>query len=259
MKKIIAVGNQKGGVGKTTTALNLGVALRKQNNKVLLVDLDQQGNLSNYLGYHPQDNNDTTIYELLKEMASSMELKSAKAAIQHNQDEDIDFIPADISLSNAEMLLFNAISRERILSNVFEAEIFTDYDYIIIDCLPGIGILFINAITAADGLLIPVQSQKFALDGLKQIFDVFEKVKKFLNPKLELTGILATMVDNTVISREVVKTLKDNFDNTVFKTAISRRVEAPESTYAERSLINTKNSVLGSEYLKVAQELAERI
>lgn len=258
-RKIIAVGNQKGGVGKTTTALNLGAALSKQGYNVLLIDFDQQGNLSNYLGYHPKNDKDITIYDLLKEMVSNSEVQSLKQAIHNNSDENIDYIPADISLSNAEMLLFTAMSREQVLKGILENKLLDKYDYVIIDCLPGIGILFINAIASADGLIIPVQSHKFGLDGLIEIFNVFNKVKKFLNSKLEMYGILATMTDNTVISREIVATLKNNFNNKVFNTSISRRVEAPESTYSEKSLINTKNSVIGAEYIEVTNELLQRI
>lgn len=258
-RKVIAIGNQKGGVGKTTTALNLGAALSRKGKKVLLIDFDQQGNLSNYLGYRPNNENDITIFELLSEMVNQSEVFSLQTAINHNEKENVDYIAADISLSNAEMLLFGAMSREHMLKNILDSKPTQGYEYIIIDCSPNIGILFINALVAADGLIIPVQSQKFSLAGLQQIFNVFNKVKKFINPKLELYGILPTLVDNTVISRNIVNTLKENFNDIVFNTSISRRVEAPESTCTETSLVNKKNSTIGAEYIAVTDELLQRI
>lgn len=252
--KIISVANQKGGVGKTTTALNIAAGLTKSGKNVLLVDLDPQSNLSQYLGFEPDDG--PTISDLMIAAAGGKTLK-ASACIRTG-GEGIDFIPSHISLSSADFFLISCMNREQVLKKILRDEALSVYDYILIDCLPSLGILLINALAASDSVLIPVQAQKFALDGLDLLLDIYNMVKTNINPALEIEGVLVTMADSTNMSHAVEDALTDRFKEKVFTTHISRSVEATNSTYAQQSLVSLKRSRLGKEYLAVAEELLER-
>ena len=198
---VIALCNQKGGVGKTTSAVNIGSALQIMGKKVLLIDLDPQANLSSYLGFENDDK--PTITHLMMSAVTGQKV-DVSDTIRHNEMNKLDFIPSDIMLSNAEVILIQAISREQVLSRILRNPIFQNYDYILIDCLPSLGVLLTNALAAANGLIIPVQVQKFALDGLQSLTDIFEKIKTTINEDLELIGVLPTMVDSTNMSIEEV-------------------------------------------------------
>ena len=258
MYKIISVANQKGGVGKTTTAMNVGVALRLAGKKVLLIDLDPQANLSTYLDFdHTCDKNPTISHLMMTAIGQMKKLEDVKQYIRHNEVNDIDFIPSDINLANADCYLAGVISRETVLKRMLSKDIVEDYDYIIIDCLPSLGVLLMNALVASNGVIIPVQAQKFAFDGLGMLNNIFEQVKETLKPDLEIIGVLPTMVDNTNASRRIVEQLQERYNEKLFNTVIHRATEAVESTAKHKSLCIYKNR-LGEEYKALATEIMER-
>ncbi|MEG2074489.1 MAG: AAA family ATPase [Angelakisella sp.] len=247
MTKIIAIANQKGGVGKTTTALSLGAALAKRGKAVLLIDLDPQGSLSSYLGF---DGSGLTVYELL--MGSLPE-----ECIRYSETEKLDYIPATITLANADMEFVTAMNREMKLRRSLSQEAFERYDYILIDCLPSLGLLTINAFAAANSVLIPVQAQKFAVDGMGSLLGTLRLVQQELNPALKLNGVVCTMKNNTNMSRAVTEKLIEDYGDIVYKTSISHAAEAANSTYRQQSLVSYKNK-LGTEYEQLAAELLAR-
>ncbi len=258
MYKIISIANQKGGVGKTTTAMNVGVALRLAGKRVLLVDLDPQANLSTYLDFdNTYDKYPTISHLMMTAIGQINKLNDVKQYIRHNELNDIDFIPSDIDLANADFYLSGVISRETVLKRMLKNEIVGDYDYIIIDCLPSLGVLLMNALVASSGVIIPVQAQKFAFDGLGMLNSIFEQIRDTLKPDLELVGVLPTMVDNTNASKRIVEKLKENYRDKLFNTVIHRAAEAVESTDKHKSLCLYKNRV-GEEYKAIAAEIIER-
>lgn len=252
--KIISIANQKGGVGKTTTAVNLGSALQLNGNKVLLVDLDPQANMTSYLGYEGSDK--PTISNLMLSVVTG-QLVNASDCIVHNEANNIDFIPSDINLANADNFLLQAVARETVLRRILSNECFKRYDYIIIDCLPSLGVLLTNALTASDGLIIPVQAQKFALDGLVMLNNIFEQIKEMVNDKLELIGVLATMVDSTNMSKSVVARLSERYGDKLFETKISKSVQAAVSSEEQKAL-TLSSGKLGKEYKELGKEVEAR-
>lgn len=251
MTKIIAVANQKGGVGKTTTTMNVGAALARAGKRVLLVDLDPQANLSAYLGFEPDKL--PTISDLMATLVNGADI-DVSAAIRNSEAEQLDYIPSVIQLSAAEFFLVTAFSRETVLKRLLEHPTIPAYDYILIDCLPSLGVLFMNALTAADELLIPVQAQKLAMDAIPLVMNAYQQVKGNLNPKLQISGILLTMVDNTQMARVVEQTIREAYGALVCSTVIHKSVEASTSTYAQKSLV-VLNRKLGFEYTSVTAEL----
>jgi chromosome partitioning protein len=250
--RIIAMCNQKGGVGKTTTSINMSAALAEYGRKVLLVDYDPQGALSAGLGVNAHDA--ITIYDLMLDRKID-----PKTAIQHTAVANLDVIPANIELSAAEMKLVNEIAREQILSNILK-KVADDYDVIIIDCQPSLGLLTVNALTAAHGVIIPLASEFFALRGVAILEDIISKVQEGLNPALQLDGILATMYDpRTLHSREVLDRLHEAFGQKVFRSVINRTVKFPDATVAQAPITTyAPESDAAEAYRTVARELVDR-
>ena len=250
--RIIAMCNQKGGVGKTTTSINLAAALAEYGRRVLLVDFDPQGAASVGLGINGHEM-DTTVYSLM--VGPGKDLTTADV-IHHTGTENLDIIPANIDLSAAELQLVNEVARESILARVLR-EVEADYDVIIIDCQPSLGLLTVNALTAAHGVIIPVSTEFFALRGVALLMETIETVKERLNPKLQLDGILATLVDaRTLHCKEVQERLFEAFQDKMFSTVIKRTVKFPDSTVATKPITEFAPTHEGAEsYRRLAREV----
>jgi chromosome partitioning protein len=250
--RIIALCNQKGGVGKTTTSISLGATLAEYGRRVLAIDFDPQGALSAGLGAQTHDV--TTIYDLLLSRT-----KEPTEAIQHTGTPGLDIIPANIDLSAAEVHLVNEVAREQILASVLR-KVSADYDVILIDCQPSLGILTVNALTASHGVLIPLECEYFALRGVALLIETIDKVRERLNPAIELDGILATMYDSrTLHSREVLERVVDAFGDRVLETVISRTVKFPDASVAATPISRFAPEHPAAEaYRQLARELISR-
>ncbi|WP_281964083.1 ParA family protein [Serinicoccus marinus] len=251
--RIIAMCNQKGGVGKTTTTINLGAALAEYGRKVLMVDFDPQGALSVGLGVRTHDL-DVTIYNLLVERGHDV-----RDVIQPTSVPGIDILPANIDLSAAEVQLVGEVAREQVLARTLRP-VMDDYDVVFIDCQPSLGLLTVNALTASHGVIIPLETEFFAMRGVALLIETIEKITDRLNPRLEIDGILATMYDGrTLHSREVVRSVVDHFGDTVFHTVISRTVKFPDATLAAEPITTYASTHSGAEaYRQLARELVAR-
>jgi chromosome partitioning protein len=250
--RIISLCNQKGGVGKTTTTINLGAALAGYGRRVLAIDFDPQGALSAGLGVQTHDV--PTIYDLL--LSGS---KDPAIAIQETGVAGLDIIPANIDLSAAEVHLVNEVAREQILARVLR-KVSADYDVILIDCQPSLGILTVNALTASHGVLIPLECEFFALRGVALLIETIDKVRDRLNPAIELDGILATMFDSrTLHSREVLERVVDAFGDSVLETVIGRTVKFPDASVAGVPITDfAPEHPAAKAYCQVARELIVR-
>lgn len=252
--RIIAMSNQKGGVGKTTTSVNVAAALAGYGRKVLVVDLDPQGALTAHFGIDAKPGEIQTIYEAMKgKVADPHDI------IVHTDVPNLDLMPANIDLSAAEIELVTEVAREQILANVLR-HVSNEYDVIIIDCQPSLGILTVNALTAAHGVLIPMATDFFALRGVALlIHNLINKVQERLNPALKLDGIIITMHERTSHSREVLSSLYEHFGNQVFKSQINRTVRLKYATAAQMPITEYEpNSDAAEAYRAVARELIFR-
>jgi chromosome partitioning protein len=251
--RIVAVCNQKGGVGKTTTTINLGAALAEQGRRVLLVDFDPQGALSVGLGIQPHDI-DYTVYNLL------MERDVAPHDVLHKTDVDgMDLLPSNIDLSGAEVQLVHEVGREYVLGGVLQP-VMQDYDMIMIDCQPSLGLLTINALACANSVIIPLECEYFAMRGVALLMETIDKVSRRLNTKLTIDGLLATMYDSrTLHTREVLASMVNGFGDKVFHTVINRTVRFPDATVAGEPITSFDSGSMGANaYRELAKEVLER-
>ncbi|MEO6881516.1 MAG: ParA family protein, partial [Mycobacteriaceae bacterium] len=251
--RVIAMCNQKGGVGKTTSTINLGAALAEAGRRVLLVDLDPQGALSAGLGVAHHDL-DQTVYNLLVERGTSVD-----DVIMRTRMDSVDLMPSNIDLSAAEIQLVSEVGREQTLGRVLHP-VLDRYDYVLIDCQPSLGLLTVNALACADGVIIPMECEYFSLRGLALLNDTLEKVRDRLNPRLELAGILVTMFDaRTLHARDVMTRVVEVFGDTVYDTVINRTVKFPETSVAGESIITWAPRSPGAQaYRALAREVLAR-
>jgi chromosome partitioning protein len=250
---VLAMCNQKGGVGKTTSTINLGAALAEYGRRVLLVDFDPQGALSVGLGVQPHQL-ETTIYNLLMEKGVTID-----DVIRPTSVEGMDLLPSNIDLSAAEVQLVTEVGREQSLQRTI-APVLDRYDFVLVDCQPSLGLLTVNALACADGVLIPLECEFFSLRGVALLMDTIEKVQDRLNPKLEITGILATMYDpRTLHTREVMNRVVEAFGELVFDAVINRTVRFPETTVAGEPITRWASRSAGAEaYRALAREVIAR-
>lgn len=252
MRRTIAIANQKGGVGKTTTAINLSACLAEKGKKVLAVDMDPQGNMTSGLGVD-KDSVENTIYNLIIGEAK-MEEVLIKDVL-----ENLDIIPTNIDLSGAEIELLDVEEKEYIVRNEID-KIKDNYDFIILDCPPSLSMLTINAMTTADSVLVPIQCEYYALEGLSQLIHTVELVRDRLNPKLTIEGVVFTMYDaRTNLSLQVVENVKDNLEQTIYKTIIPRNIRLAEAPSYGIPINKYDPKSAGAEsYLRLADEVIDK-
>ena len=252
MAYILTLANQKGGVGKTTTAVNLAAFLGKKKKKVLVIDLDPQGNATSGLGID-KGQLESTIYDVMVNDVDIMD------TIWESSSDNVSICPTNINLAGAEIELVNVMSREQVLKNAVKS-VKNDYDYILIDCPPSLSILTINALTASDGIIIPIQGEYYALEGLTQLVDTINIVKKKLNKNLSILGVVLTMFDRrTQLTRQVQEEVENYFRDKVFSTVIPRNVRLAEAPSHGVAILNyDKHSKGAKAYESLAAEVIKR-
>lgn len=252
MGRVIAVANQKGGVGKSTTAINLSACLAEKGKKVLTIDIDPQGNTTSGLGVD-KNSVENTLYELLLEQAD------VKDVIVKDAVENVDLIPSNVNLSGAEIELIGVEEKEYILKKIID-KIRRKYDYIIMDCPPSLSMLTINALTAATSVLVPIQCEYYALEGLSQLIHTIELVQERLNKRLKIEGVVFTMYDaRTNLSLQVVENVKENLNQNIYKTIIPRNVRLAEApSYGQPITIYDSKSSGAESYRLLAEEVINR-
>ena len=252
MGKIIALANQKGGVGKTTTTINLGASLATLEKTVLVVDADPQANASSGLGVNLQDV-ETSIYECI------INKTDVRDAIYTTDIDGLDIIPSHIDLVGAEIEMLNLPNREKIIEQVL-APVRDDYDYILIDCSPSLGLITVNSLTAADSVIIPVQCEYFALEGISKLLNTIKIIKQKLNPKLEIEGFLLTMYDSRLrLANQIYDEVKRHFQELVFKTVIQRNVKISEAPgHGLPVILYDADSAGAKNHLALAKEIINK-
>lgn len=252
MGKVIALANQKGGVGKTTTTINLAASLATLEKKVLVIDADPQANASSGLGVNIKEV-ETSIYECL------INQEDIHEAIYTTDIDALDIVPSHIDLVGAEIEMLNLENREKVMKNVI-APIVKDYDYILIDCSPSLGLITINSLTAADSVIIPVQCEYFALEGISKLLNTIKIIKSKLNPGLQIEGFLLTMFDSRLrLANQIYDEVKRHFQELVFKTIIQRNVKLSEApSHGIPAILYDADSTGSRNYLALAKELIER-
>jgi chromosome partitioning protein len=251
MSRVIAIANQKGGVGKTTTAINLACFLAAAEKNTLLLDVDPQANATSGMGLNSKGREET-VYEMI------IDATDAHEVVQETEIEYLKIIPSDIKLVGAEIELVPQINRERVLKNAITA-IRDEYDYVIMDCPPSLGLLTLNSLTAADSVLIPIQCEYYALEGISQLLNTVRLVQKHLNHSLQIEGILLTMFDRRLnLSKQVREEAQKFFKDKVFETVIRRNVKLSEAPSFGKPIIFYDITSYGAEdYLSLAQEIIE--
>ncbi len=252
MGRIIAIANQKGGVGKTTTAINLSACLAEKGQKVLAIDMDPQGNMSSGLGLD-KDSIDKTIYDMI------IGENDVEEVIDHGTIDNLDILPSNVDLSAVEIELIDVDNKEFIVKDAIQ-KIRDKYDYIIIDCPPSLSLLTINAMTTADSVLVPIQCEYYALEGLSQLIHTVELVKERLNSILEIEGVVFTMYDaRTNLSLQVVENVKDNLQQNIYKTIIPRNIRLAEAPSYGTPINQYDPKSAGAEsYMRLAEEVIEK-
>ncbi len=253
MAKVIALANQKGGVGKTTSAINLAASLAVLDKKVLLIDADPQANATSGTGFDIR-NVKTSIYECLVE-----DINPRDVILKNEEIKNLDLIPSHIDLVGAEIEMLNLPNREKMLKNVIE-KLKDDYDYVLIDCSPSLGLITVNALTAADSVIIPVQCEYFALEGLGKLLNTVKIIQARLNPELQIEGFLLTMYDARLrLSNQVVEEVKKHFQTMVFETIIQRNIKLSEApSYGKPVILYDAASTGSLNYLNLAREVLQK-
>ncbi len=252
MSKIIAIANQKGGVGKTTSAINLAASLAVLEHKVLLVDADPQANSTSGVGFDPR-NVKTSIYECI------IGETEPKDIIFHTETPNLDLLPSHIDLVGAEIEMINQPNREMMVKRALN-QVRNDYDFIIIDCSPSLGLITVNCLTAADSVLIPIQCEYFALEGLGKLLNTIKIVQARLNPELEMEGLLLTMYDSRLrLANQVVEEVKTHFQQLVFNTIIARNTKLSEApSHGKTIIMHDASSKGANNYLNLAREILQK-
>lgn len=252
MGKVIAIANQKGGVGKTTTAINLGASLAVLEYKTLIIDADPQANATSGIGFDPK-NIKTSIYECI------IDDIEPKNIILNSTTPNLDLLPAHIDLVGAEIEMINLPNREKMMRKVIN-KVKNDYDFVLIDCSPSLGLITVNALSAANSVIIPVQCEYFALEGLGKLLNTIKIVQSRLNPELEIEGILLTMYDLRLrLSNQVVEEVKNHFQNMVFETIVQRSTKLGEApSFGETIIMHDAQSKGAINYLNLAREVLQR-
>lgn len=254
--KIIAICNQKGGVGKTTTTVNLGIGLAKEGKRVLVIDADPQGDLTTCLGWKNGDELQTTLTDLMNKTLTERPIGKGEGILHH--EEGVDLLPSNLELSAMEMNLVNAMSRELTLKNCLK-EIKKDYEYILIDCMPSLGMITVNALAAADSVMIPVQAQYLPAKGMMQLVQTIGKVQRTLNPDLRIDGIVLTLVDGrTNLAKQTLHILRNQYGNRmkIYSSQIPVAVKAAETSFQGKSIYAyDKNSSVAKAYENLTKEV----
>ncbi len=253
MGKVISIANQKGGVGKTTTTINLSAALAEKGKKILIIDIDPQGNTSSGFGVD-KNQRENTVYELI------LGYSSINEAIVHNVIPNLDLIPSNVNLAGAEIELIDKSHKEAILKKELDF-VQEDYDYILIDCPPSLNVLTVNAMVASDAVLVPIQCEFYALEGLSQLIHTINLVRERLNPKLDIEGIVFTMYDSrTNLSQQVVENVREHVTQKIYNTMIPRNVRLAEApSYGEPITVYDSKSVGAESYRALAEEFLQKI
>ena len=258
MSKTIAIANQKGGVGKTTTTVNLGIGLANEGKRVLLIDCDAQASLTESLGYRNPDDMDITLSTLMQKVIEEQPIAADEGILHHA--EGIDVVPANIELSGMETALINIMNRERVLKDYIN-QVKSNYDYVLIDCTPSLGMLTVNALTAANEVIIPVQAHFLPAKGLEQLMKTVSKVKRHINPKLKIGGILLTMLDSrTNFAKEISSLIRDTYGKNlkIFKEEIPMSIRAAETSASGKSIYAyDKNGKVAEAYKNLTKEVLD--